>query len=56
MKNKLKNLRSRIDTIDERLVRLLNERTHRVLEIGKIKQAAGEEIYAPEREEAVLAV
>ncbi len=54
MKNKLKNLRSRIDTIDERLVRLLNERTHRVLEIGKIKQAAGEEIYAPEREEAVL--
>jgi chorismate mutase / prephenate dehydratase len=54
MKTKLKKLRSRIDAIDERLVRLLNERTRHVLEIGQIKQAAGEEIYAPEREEAVL--
>jgi len=54
MTDKLKTLRSRIDAIDERLVRLLNERTKHVLDIGKIKQAAGEEIYAPEREEAVL--
>ena len=35
-------------------MRLLNERTKHVLEIGAIKQTAGEEIYAPEREEAVL--
>lgn len=54
MKDKLQNLRSQIDSIDGRLVRLLNERTKHVLKIGKIKQAAGEEIYAPEREEAVL--
>ncbi|MCX7886075.1 MAG: prephenate dehydratase [Verrucomicrobiae bacterium] len=54
MKDKLKTLRSRIDAIDRRLVRLLNERTRYVLEIGKIKHALGEEIYAPEREDAVL--
>ena len=54
MKKNLQNLRSRIDAIDERLVRLLNERTEHVLKIGDIKKTAGEEIYAPEREEAVL--
>jgi len=54
MKDKLLLLRKKIDAIDAKLVRLLNERTRHVLEIGKIKQLAGEEIYAPEREEAVL--
>lgn len=43
-----------IDRIDEQLVQLLNERTQHVLEIGKIKRAAGEEIYAPHRELAVF--
>ncbi len=51
---KLETLRSQIDAIDARLVGLLNERTKHVLEIGKIKQAVGGEIYAPEREEVVL--
>src|SRR5208337_4405879 len=36
------------------LVRLLNERTKQVLAIGEIKIKAGEEIYAPHRELAVL--
>jgi len=54
MKDKLQPLRSKIDELDAKLVRLLNERTKLVLEIGKIKHASGEEIYAPEREEAVL--
>jgi len=54
MKEKLKTLRQQIDVIDQRLVRLLNERTKLVLEIGKIKRAVGEEIYAPHRENAVL--
>jgi chorismate mutase/prephenate dehydratase len=35
-------------------VRLLNERTKHVLAIGEIKLKAGEEIYAPHRERAVL--
>jgi chorismate mutase/prephenate dehydratase len=54
MKDKLQPLRSKIDELDTKLVRLLNERTKLVLEIGKLKHEAGGEIYAPDREEAVL--
>jgi chorismate mutase/prephenate dehydratase len=54
MKDKLQQLRSKIDAVDHELVGMLNERTKLVLEIGKIKHALGEEIYSPEREEAVL--
>lgn len=43
-----------IDNLDEKIVHLLNERTKHVLEIGAIKMRAGEEIYAPHREVAVL--
>jgi chorismate mutase/prephenate dehydratase len=46
--------RKAIDKLDEQLVRLLSERTRHVLAIGDIKQKAGEEIYAPHREQAVL--
>ena len=54
MKNNLQTLRNKIDAVDNNLVALLNERTKLVLEVGKTKHALGEEIYAPEREEAVL--
>jgi chorismate mutase/prephenate dehydratase len=46
--------RKAIDHLDEQIVNLLNERTRHVLEIGEIKLKAGEEIYAPHREQAVL--
>ncbi len=46
--------RKAIDRLDEQIVELLNERTRHVLEIGAIKLKAGEEIYAPHRESAVL--
>ncbi|MEW6157183.1 MAG: prephenate dehydratase [Verrucomicrobiota bacterium] len=46
--------RKAIDQLDEQIVQLLNERTQHVLEIGAIKMQAGEEIYAPHRELAVL--
>src|SRR5712691_5695692 len=46
--------RKAIDQLDEQIVKLLNERTRHVLEIGSIKLKAGEEIYAPHRERAVL--
>ena len=46
--------RKAIDRIDDQIVRLLNERTRHVLEIGAIKMKAGKEIYAPHRERAVL--
>ena len=46
--------RKAIDKFDTQIVKLLNERTKRVLAIGEIKRKAGEEIYAPHRERAVL--
>jgi len=46
--------RKAIDNLDEQIVRLLNERTRHVLEIGTLKLKQGEEIYAPHRELAVL--
>jgi chorismate mutase/prephenate dehydratase len=46
--------RKAIDKLDAQIVKLLNERTKHVLQIGEIKLKAGEEIYAPHRERAVL--
>jgi chorismate mutase/prephenate dehydratase len=46
--------RKAIDKLDAQIVKLLNERTEHVLGIGEIKLKAGEEIYAPHREKAVL--
>src|SRR5438309_6087307 len=46
--------RKAIDKLDSHIVKLLNERTKHVLAIGEIKLKAGEEIYAPHRERAVL--
>jgi chorismate mutase/prephenate dehydratase len=46
--------RKAIDQLDEQIVKLLNERTQHVLEIGAIKLKSREEIYAPHREGAVL--
>ncbi|MEI6395495.1 MAG: prephenate dehydratase [Verrucomicrobiota bacterium] len=46
--------RKEIDRHDAQIVKLLNERTKHVLAIGEIKLKAGEEIYAPHRERAVL--
>jgi chorismate mutase-like protein len=50
----LEDVRVQIDAVDRQLVRLLNQRAELVNEVGKIKHAAGLEIYAPEREERLL--
>ena len=50
----LSKIRTKIDAIDAQLVKLLNDRTRLVLEIGKLKHHSGDEIYAPDREDAVL--
>lgn len=50
----LDDLRKKIDSMDAELVRLLNERTGIVLEIGKLKRSQGEEVYVPAREKEVL--
>lgn len=50
----LDEIRQRIDELDAELVRLLNERTRAAMDIGRVKQETGAEIYVPAREKAVL--
>lgn len=50
----LEKLRKKIDTIDSRLVELLNERARIVVEVGKLKSKTDRPIYAPDREKAVF--
>ncbi len=47
--------RKRIDGIDEKLVELLNQRARAAAAIGKLKRAASEPVYQPQRESEVLA-
>lgn len=49
----LKKIRSSIDRIDRRLVRLVNSRTKLALNIGKEKKKRGIEVFAPDRERQV---
>ncbi|HEX8821153.1 MAG TPA: prephenate dehydratase [Archangium sp.] len=51
---RLQEFRRKIDAVDQRLVRLLNERARLVVEVGKTKRAEGTPIYAPHREAEVL--
>lgn len=51
----IERLRARIDAIDAQLVDLLNQRAGCALGIGRLKEAAAEPIYQPERERLVLA-
>ena len=46
--------RQRIDEIDARLLGLLNERAACAIEIGRIKQKTGREVYDPAREKTVI--
>ena len=51
---KLPEIRRKIDTLDDQLIKLFNERADLVHEVGLVKRAEGTEIYAPEREETLL--
>ena len=51
----IEELRSRIDVIDDQLVRLLNVRVACAVEVGRLKHEGGLPIYQPEREQQVLA-
>jgi chorismate mutase/prephenate dehydratase len=51
----LEELRKKIDELDRKLVRLLNERARVVVEIGKLKNKTDKPVYAPDREKEVLA-
>lgn len=50
----LEPLRQRIDQLDRQIVELLNQRAEVVVQVGKVKNAGGAPIYAPDRERAVL--
>ena len=50
----LKNLRDDIDSIDDRLVELLNSRAKIAQHIGAVKHRSAQKAYAPERERRVL--
>jgi len=50
----LENLRSRIDELDSKLLKLLNERAKCVIKIGKIKQKEKKDVLVPLREKELL--
>ncbi|MGL4400254.1 MAG: prephenate dehydratase [Luteolibacter sp.] len=50
----LDDIRSQIDSIDRDLLDLLSRRADLVHEVGVVKKRGGLQIYAPEREEALL--
>lgn len=52
--NALSELRTKIDLLDQQLVRMLNERASLVVEVGAFKRGSGTPIYAPHREAQVL--
>lgn len=47
-------LRKEIDTLDEQILRLLNERMDIVKQIGALKDRAQSQVYRPERERAII--
>ncbi len=50
----LDELRVKIDTIDDTLLKLYNERMELVHQVGEVKNTTGAPIYRPEREQAIL--
>lgn len=50
----IKELREKIDALDEELLKILNKRTEIILEIGMLKAKTGSTYYAPHREQEIL--
>ena len=50
----LDDIRKKIDHLDQQLLDLLSDRADLVHEVGVIKKTEGLQIYAPEREDALL--
>ena len=51
---RINELRSRVDEVDQELIRILNERARIVQEIVAIKAEAGKALFDPKREEEIL--
>lgn len=50
---RIRELRKKIDEIDVKLLKLLNERSSFVVEVGKTKRSEKRDFYAPEREQEI---
>jgi chorismate mutase/prephenate dehydratase len=50
----LTSLRKKIDNLDSKIVKLLNERAKITLDVSKVKRKTGKSAYSPEREQEVL--
>ncbi len=50
----IEDWRKKIDAIDQDVLRLLNERAHAAMEIGKIKETTHAAVYEPDRERAIF--
>lgn len=51
---KIRTLRKRIDALDEKLLKLLNERAETVLRVGKVKKGSKKSYYNPAREKEIF--
>lgn len=51
--NKIKNIRGKIDGLDKKILKILEERLLLSTEIGKAKKKEGEKIYQPKREKEI---
>ncbi len=52
--DRVKSLREAIDSLDSKLITLLNERARLALEVGRVKAETGAPVFHPEREAEVL--
>lgn len=50
----LKKIRTRIDKIDDEILKLLNKRAEHVLQVGSVKRSNKVKFYTPERERQIL--
>jgi chorismate mutase/prephenate dehydratase len=50
----IKSLRTQIDKLDVQIMKMINERASKALEIGRLKNDQGAEVFSPAREEEVL--
>ena len=51
---RIQKLRSRVDEVDQELIRILNERVRIVQELVTIKAETGKPLFDPRREEEIL--
>jgi len=55
LKNKLAVLREKIDSLDDLILKHLNERAELVIKVGHLKQGVNSDVYVPSREQAIYA-